>query len=250
MRILSLVHEETPSSGLLAEVALERGDELDEWSLAWGTPMPRPIEEYSAVVVLGGAMHVDQEDQHPWLRDETCLVGNLLERRVPLLGVCLGAQLLAAAANGRVAAASEPEIGWHVVELGPDGAADPVLGVYPDRFEALQWHHYAFELPVGGVPLATSPRCLQAFRLGDLAWGIQFHAEATRDELLSWIDSEQANPTAESAGFFDATRLRADTEQLIERWNEHGRALAAAFLQTAAGAAGQEHQVGRSRLPR
>ena len=229
MYVLSLIHEEPPCSGVFAEAATERGDEIDEWSLAWGTPPPRPIDEYGAVMIFGGVMHVDQEHHHPWLREENMLIQRLLDQHVPVLGVCLGGQLVAKAAHGRVSAASEPEIGWHTVRLSPGAAGDPVLGAYPERFPALQWHYYRFELPGGAVPLAESEVCLQAFRLGELAWALQFHAETTSDDFLRWIDEYDAQPDVDRTGF-DPDRMRADTERHIDRWNEQGRELASRFL--------------------
>ena len=103
MYVLALVHEEPPCSGVFAEAAAERGDEIDEWSLASGTPPPRQLDEYAAVIILGGAMHVDQEDRHPWLRQEAVLVQRLLDQHVPVLGVCLGGQLVAERAGSRLA---------------------------------------------------------------------------------------------------------------------------------------------------
>src|SRR5581483_9151050 len=97
----------------------------------------------------------------------------------PVLGVCLGAQLIAKACGAPVHPSSEPEIGWHPFDLKPAAAADPLLGSLPRRFLAFQWHHYTYGVPAGAEELATSSVCTQAFRLGDTAWGIQFHAEVT-----------------------------------------------------------------------
>jgi GMP synthase (glutamine-hydrolysing) len=233
MHVLSLIHEPPPVSGVFAEVAAEPGIEIEEWSLAWGTPPPRPIDEYGAVMIFGGVMHVDQEGHHPWLREENMLIQRLLDQHVPLLGVCLGGQLVAKAAHAGVGKVSEPEIGWREVELAEAGVDDPVLGCFPRRFPALQWHYYGFELPCGAVPLAHSPVCLQAFRLGERAWGIQFHAETTKEDFLRWIDEYDAHPGADRIGF-EPEAMRADTELYIERWNEQGRQLAARFLAVAA----------------
>jgi GMP synthase (glutamine-hydrolysing) len=227
VHILAVIHGGRVRSGIFGEVAAQRGHALEEWSLAWGTPPPRPIDEYGAVFVFGGAMHADQDDHHPWLRDENFFIQRLLDLRHPLLGVCLGAQLIAKACHAPVGPASEPEIGWCEIELLPDAQTDPLLGALPERFEGFQWHHYTYGVPAGGVELARSAVCTQAFRLGEAAWGIQFHAEVTLRQILGWIDEaghELSGPPA---------KLVAETEQRIGEWNELGRRLCSGFLEVA-----------------
>jgi GMP synthase (glutamine-hydrolysing) len=219
MRVLLLTHEEMGPAGLFADVVRERGDELVEWNVSQGPP-PQSPEQFDALVVFGGSMHVDQEDKHPWLPDQHVLVKGALDRAQPLLGVCLGAQLVARVLGARVGPASRPEIGWHPVELTEAGRADPVLGALPTQFDALEWHSYAFDLPAGAELLAQSPVCPQAFRLGDTTWGVQFHPEATIAMLEGW--------RASSAG--SAPPVALDP---IGRWNELGRKLAHAFFDQA-----------------
>jgi GMP synthase (glutamine-hydrolysing) len=226
VRVLSIVHGSDARTNLFEPVAEERGHELEEWSLAWDQPPPRPVDAYHAVMVFGGAMHADQDDTHPWLRDETMLLQELFDRQVPTLGVCLGAQLLAKAAHAPVYAAAEPEIGWYEVELTDAAEADPVLSSLPRRFDAFQWHYYTYGVPAGAVELARSERCTQAFRLGESVWGVQFHPEVTGPQVDSWLESERGNgiPHAEIA---------AETKDRIEAWNELGRGLCGAWLEAA-----------------
>jgi GMP synthase (glutamine-hydrolysing) len=157
----------------------------------------------------------------------------LLARRVPLLGVCLGAQLLAAAAGGHARRASRPEIGWHPVELTAAGAADPLLAPLAPGFEAFQWHSYECVLPRDATPLATGPVCVQAFRVGESAWGIQFHAEVSAVDLAGWTSDYGSDPDAVRIGI-DPVALRAQNEPRIGAWNALGRALCGRFLATAA----------------
>src|SRR5690349_14018973 len=138
MNVLALIHGDEVRSGVFADAAAARGDRIEEWSLAWGTPPPRPVDEYGAVIVFGGAMHADQDHLHPWLREETLLIQRLLNTGVPVLGVCLGAQLLARAAGAPVFASPEPEVGWHTVELTDAGREDPLLRGAPASFTAFQ----------------------------------------------------------------------------------------------------------------
>jgi GMP synthase (glutamine-hydrolysing) len=223
--VLALIHGEAVRSGVFGEAVEERGHRLEEWSLAWDTPLPRPLDDYGAVLIFGGAMHADQDDRHPWLRDENMFLQGLFHLGMPMLGVCLGAQLMAKAAHAPVFPASEPEIGWHEVELTPAAADDAVLGGLPPRFEAFQWHFYAHGLPGGADELARNRVCTQAFRLGERAWGVQFHPEVTFAQVDQWIDEE---PWAA-----DGDRLRAETRERIGSWNDLGRGLCGAFVEVA-----------------
>ena len=224
MDVLSIVHPGDAGSELFGPLVKELGHRFDEWSFANGSPPPR--DAYDAVLVFGGSMHVDQEDRHPWLRDESEWLRSLLEEPLPTLGVCLGSQLLARAAGAWVGALPEPEIGWSEVELTETGANDPVLSVLPSRFEALQWHHYGHELPEGAVALAHSASSLQGFRLGDDRWGVQFHPEVTEPQLERWITDKSDLPA-------DPERLRTETRERISGWNELGRRLCRSFLDAA-----------------
>ncbi len=231
MNVLAIIHGEEVRSGVFGEVVEERGHRLEEWSLAWGRPPVRPVDDYGAVLVFGGAMHADQDDRHPWLREENLLLQRLLATRTPLLGVCLGAQLLAKAAHAPVGPAAEPEIGWFEVELLPAAEEDPLFEGLPKRFHAFQWHYYTYGLPAGARELARSAGCTQAFGLGELAWGIQFHAEVTRRQVDAWIESsgdELPLPAAE---------LGRQLDERMAGWNTLGRSLCDSFLAVAERAA-------------
>lgn len=172
-------------------------------------------------------MHPDQDAQFGWLEREAEFLREALAEEVPVLGVCLGAQMLARAAGAWVGPAPESEIGWFEVELTPEGRGDPVLGVLPARIEAFQWHHYTFEIPDGGTELARSDVCTQAFRVGERAWGIQFHAEVTLEMVQTWATEDPDELPVPPEEFLAATRAR------LAGWNEHGRTICGAFLQSA-----------------
>jgi GMP synthase (glutamine-hydrolysing) len=227
MHCLSVIHGSDARTELFEPVVREAGHRLDEWSFAWGTPPPRPLDAYDAVLVFGGAMHADQDEHHPWLRQETMWLQQVLTRRTPVLGVCLGVQLLARAAGAGVWRLHDgPEIGWCGVELTAEGVEDPVLGSLPPAFEALQWHHYTYGLPAGAVELAWSASCTQAFRLGEACWGVQFHPEVTAAQLEGWL-AEDEDPAP------DPDRVRRETTEKIDRWNDLGRGLCRSFLAAA-----------------
>ena len=227
MHGLAVIHGERVRAGVFGEVVEEQGHRLEEWSLAWDTPPPRPLDDYGAVLVFGGAMHADQDDHHPWLREENALLQRLLFNEIPLFGVCLGAQLLAKAAHAPVHRAPEPEIGWAPVELTPEARDDPLFGRLPERFDAFEWHYYTYDVPAGGVELARSPVCTQAFRLGDRAWGVQFHAEVTREQIDGWVTQHEDELPVDAGQLMEATQAR------IGQWNELGRTLCGTFLEAA-----------------
>jgi GMP synthase (glutamine-hydrolysing) len=226
MQVLSVIHGNEARAELFAPAIAEGGHRLHEWSFSWGTPPPQPLASYDAVLVFGGAMHADHDDSHPWLVPETRWLEELLASGTPVLGICLGVQLLARAAGACVGPLPEPEIGWYDVELTDAGVDDPVLGVLPRTFEAFQWHHYTYGVPTGAVELARSASCTQAFRLGDACWGVQFHPEVTQSQLESWFADTSDPPP-------DPDRLRVETMEKIAQWNELGRMLCAAFLAAA-----------------
>jgi GMP synthase-like glutamine amidotransferase len=228
MRVLSIVHQHDAAAGVFGAAAAAAGHELVGWVPPEG-PAP-DAGSIDAAMVFGGAMHVDQEEAHPWLRPEKELLRELLAAGVPLLGVCLGAQLLAEAAGGSPRRAAEPEIGWIDVRLTPEGRSDPLLGALPERFAAFEWHSYESGPPAGALVLADSPICVQAYRLGDApAWGIQFHAEVVDRDLNRWLDTYAEDEDAVRIGL-DAEALRADTAGRLAAWNELGRGIAVRFL--------------------
>jgi len=227
VRVLSVTHGgPSVGGGVFDEVAEHDGHELTRWTVPLGVPAPDP-RNHDAIMVFGGGMHPDQDGSHPWLADEVAFLGAALEARVPVLGVCLGSQLIARAAGAWVGPAPEREVGWLPVQLTDAGRADPVLSALPDVVEAFQWHSYTFELPDGATELASSPVARQAFGLDGHAWGIQFHAEVTRPMIEVWA--------AEDTGELPVTHaeLLATTDDRIEAWNDYGRALCRAFLDVA-----------------
>jgi GMP synthase (glutamine-hydrolysing) len=233
MRALAIVHQRDAGPGVFADATSARGVALDVWMPPESQAPARPPAEYDAVLIFGGAMHADQVDHHPWLRGEKEQLAVLLERGVPALGVCLGAQLLAEAAGATARRASRPEIGWHEVQVTGEGRSDPLLGPLAPRFEAFQWHSYEFPRPEGATPLARSAVCLQAYRLGEHVWGIQFHAEVTRTDAEAWIDDYESDADAVDTGL-DPEALQRRTTHAIDAWNELGRALCGRFLDVVA----------------
>lgn len=151
---------------------------------------PPALDGHCGLVIMGGPMSARSDDGFPTRKAELDLAARAVEDGVPVLGVCLGAQLLAAAAGGSVLAGEEPEIGWGTVSLTDAAGSDALFAGCPDTLSVLHWHGETFELPVGAVRLAASEQYQnQAFRVGDVAWGLQFHVEVDASAVRRFAEA-------------------------------------------------------------
>jgi GMP synthase (glutamine-hydrolysing) len=186
--VIVVQHVEPEGPGLIADALASRGVRVRLVRADLGAPVPVSPGRAAGLVVMGGPMGVYEAHLHPHLRDELRLIETALRGGTPVLGVCLGSQLLAAALGARVAPSGSREIGWLDVDLLAAAAGDPLLGAAPPRFTPLHWHGDVFELPRGAVALARSALTpYQAFRHGDSAWGLLFHLEATAAQVTAML---------------------------------------------------------------
>jgi GMP synthase-like glutamine amidotransferase len=203
----------------------EQGHRLGVVSLHNGERLPDSLRGIDAVIPLGGPMNVYEEDKYPFLKDEDAFLKKALAEKVPILGICLGAQLLSKASGGKVVRAPKREIGWFDVRFTAEGKADPLFAGLPDPLEVYQWHGDMCQPPVGAAVLAGSERCpVQAIRVGTNAYGLQFHAEITDKSIDEW-----------SADY--APEKRAEREEMLRRYREvktgfhrYGRILCENFM--------------------
>jgi GMP synthase (glutamine-hydrolysing) len=180
-RVLVLQHAAPEGPGLIAAALAAREIEAVLVRVDQGRPVPERLGDAAGLVVMGGPMGVNDEAKHPSLAAEKRLIREAVDARRPVLGVCLGAQLLAAALGATVRAAGRKEIGWHEVKLRGRAAGDALFHDVEPAFTPLHWHGDVFDLPAGAEPLASSALTeLQAFRYGEKAWGLLFHLEVTR----------------------------------------------------------------------
>ena len=181
-------------------------------------PEQRPdLERYEAVVVLGGPMNADQIDAYPNLRTEVEIIREAVARHMSVLGICLGAQLLAKALGGAVVRNATREVGWYDVEMTPAGSCDPVLSTFAPRQQVFQWHEDGIQLPPGAELLASSPASeVQAFRHGEHAYGLQFHLEVNQPLVERWLTvPDNQGLLAEEAGRIDPDAIRQQTTHAI-----------------------------------
>jgi len=157
--------------------------------LSAGGVLPSTLEGVEAVIVLGGPMNVYEEDRFPYLREEDRFIRKVLQEDIPYLGICLGSQLLAKAAGARVGKSPSREIGFDAVRLTDAGRADPLFAGLPEQFDVFQWHEDMFDVPDRGILLSSSSLCPhQAVRVGENAYGLQFHVEITDKSIREWSD--------------------------------------------------------------
>jgi GMP synthase-like glutamine amidotransferase len=226
VNVLAVVHHAKVGPGTFGECIRAKGHDLEVHGFPHGIPR-RPLAEYGAILVCGGPMHAGDDARHPWLREEREFLRRVVESGTPVLGLCLGAQLIAKALSTPVFDAPESEIGWREVVMEPSAASDPICAGLPPRFHAFQWHYQANALPAGGTALARNRVGLQAYRVGDRAWGFQFHPEVTERRILEWMSHDEWERPAE------ATAIANETLHRIATWNRIGRSLCAAFLDAA-----------------
>lgn len=209
---------------------------LDDAGVRWGyvdawrrAALP-DLEDVGGLVVLGGVMNVDELERYPFLREVRALVRQAADAERPVLGVCLGAQVIARAFDAPVHRAQVREIGFCRVEATAAGVADPVTQPFSPASRVFQFHEDHVELPAGAELLARSETVdVEAFRIGR-AYGVQFHFEVTRNEIATWADSKQPG---ELEGVWGTTRdaLLADAEVHLEAQQAAGRRAAAAFVE-------------------
>lgn len=186
MRVLVIMHVESEGPGSLGTFLDSVGADVRTVRLYDGDRLPE-LQELDAVVSMGGPMNVYEEDKYPFLKDETLFLENAVNADVPVLGICLGAQMIAKAAGAQVTKSPKEEVGWGEVSLTETGKNDALFKGLPDKLDVLQWHGDMFLIPHGGRLLASSRDCPhQAFRYRN-AMGLQFHLEVTGEILAEWF---------------------------------------------------------------
>ncbi|MFC9913135.1 type 1 glutamine amidotransferase [Streptomyces sp. NPDC127197] len=208
-RVLMVRNAERSGPGRLRAWLHAEGLTVDEVS---GPAVPATSADFDAVVLLGGGFLPDADMHAPWLPAERALARQCASNGVPLLGICLGAQVLAVATGGEVTGEyGRPERGSCTIVLRPEAEHDPLLAGMPPRFPAIQNHRdQVTALPPGAVHLAENEQCpVQAFRVGERAWGVQFHPEVGADRLAGWDEAALADAGLD----LEMLRARAETAE-------------------------------------
>jgi GMP synthase (glutamine-hydrolysing) len=230
-RALHIQNEVTDPAVPFVQALEARGFDVETVHAYGGEQLPDSLDGIGAVVAGGGLVDTHQADEHRWLAHEIALVGEAIETSTPYMGLCLGAQVLTAAAGGEVYRCDPHEVGWHQVELLPAAVDDPLFGGLPQTFTTMQWHYYACRPGAAATELARNRAALQALRIGECAWGTQFHIEATREVLLGWL--EMGGDDLRANGYPPEVYTRS-LEDHYDQHAEVGRTLAARFAELAA----------------
>ncbi len=226
--ILRNVSHET--AGSLESHLAEAGMECRYFDLFRETPRQLPLSEAAALIVMGGPMSVHDVGQHPFLTAEIDWIQQAVERRLPMLGICLGSQLLAKAMGARVYPNRVKEIGWYPIEMLPSAAEDSLFADSNSTETVFQWHGDTFDLPPGAVLLAQSEICKQqAFRVVPCAWGLQFHIEMTPDMVDSWLSDPGNCSELAQLDYIDPLAIRAATPSEFPKMQQFGRRILSRF---------------------
>ena len=224
--ILVLQHAEPETLGAIAD-SLAGHDLAPRYIRTFaGEPVPENLGASSGLILMGGPMGVYEQDRYPSLRAEMRLIEQTLKSGKPVLGVCLGSQLIAAALGAQVRKGPRKEIGWHPVHVTTQAASDPLFGAVPRAFTGFHWHGDVFDLPAGADWLASSALTeFQAFRY-DFAWGLLFHLEVQEPLIAGMVGAfpdELAEAGVDGAGILEAAGanlpgLREVADIVFEAW--------------------------------
>ncbi len=225
--VLVLQHVAPETAGRIGDAVTAAGHSLRVVRTFAGEPVPESLERVAGLVVMGGSMGVYECDRFPFLRDELRLIEQALRSERPLLGVCLGSQLLAHALGADVRPGSAKEIGWHGLTLSEAAATDLLLSGAPRAFTGFHWHGDVFDLPAGAVGLARSAQtACQALRYGPNAWGLLFHMEVTESMVAAMV---RAFPDELAAAGLEGREILANTAANLPTLERIGIAAFARF---------------------
>jgi GMP synthase (glutamine-hydrolysing) len=227
--ILIFQHDPFEDLGVFAEVLERQGASYRVIRLFHGETPTEDWEQTKALIVLGGPMSVQDEEAYPFLRWEKRIIHAAADEGVPILGVCLGAQLIASTLGTSVYHGPVMEIGWSSISITPYGQVDSLLGYLPENATVFQWHSDGFDLPAGAIRLASSTNYEnQAFRLGRTIYGLQFHLEVTPRMIERWI--EERSKDLARAPYVLPDKIRADTQNYAPTLKYYGERFLAEFV--------------------
>jgi GMP synthase-like glutamine amidotransferase len=235
MRVLTIENYLNTNLGLVGTALEEAAAEVRVLRMPCGDPLPDSHDRFDALVLLGGAQSALDDDTHPYLPAEAALARSFGDAGKPVLGICLGAQLVARGYGGTNLLGRPLEFGWREVRATTAGRADPVLSALGQASPIFHWHLDTFTLPPGAIRLAESDMTAnQAFRIGRAVYGIQFHFEADTGIVARWTDDFADEIAPATPDWFD--RWPGEAARFGPEADRAGLALARAWVALAAGA--------------
>ncbi len=183
--------------------------------------LPENVNKYKGYIILGGTMNVYEQEKYPFLKAEELMIKKIIESDLPLLGICLGAQMLTKSVGDTVDLDSCKEVGWTEIELTETGANDKIFSGIERSFNVFQWHSDTFHIPKNGTRLATGSKCKnQAFKIKTNIYAFQFHIEVTADIVKNWLGSYTTEKNDKLA--INPDEVFSDTEKYIDKSVETG----------------------------
>jgi GMP synthase-like glutamine amidotransferase len=230
MNALIIKHVEIEGPGLIEYCLRKEKISYRIINLEGGDPLPK-LDPLSLIILLGGPMNVYEEDRYLFLKDEDLFIKEAIQRGKFILGICLGAQLIAKALGAKVFKAPAKEIGWYDVSLTRIGLQDPLFSNLPKTFPVFQWHEDTFEIPRSAKLIATSSSVPhQAFRYGGNAYGLQFHLEVTEGMIQEWMRTYEEELKGSQPPLFSKLKILTDTEIEIESYTRRGMKFLESFI--------------------
>jgi GMP synthase (glutamine-hydrolysing) len=228
--VLCLRNDRDDTLGITAAVLAEAGLAVTRLD-AFDSEVRWPgLDEISGLVVFGGEMNVDEVERHPYLLTQRQLMRRAVDAGLPVLGICLGAQMLARALDAGVYRAPVRELGFKPVRVTEAGQKDALISAFQTGDRVFQWHEDTFDVPAGAELLATGDEVpVQAFRMGPNAWGVQFHFEVDADGVNAWLRS--AEPSLERVWRRSAEEVRDEMRIYLDAQQQRSRVLLTAFAE-------------------
>jgi GMP synthase-like glutamine amidotransferase len=231
MNVLIIKHVDIEGPGLIEYCLNRKRIRHQVLCLDSDVRLPKP-EGFTHIILLGGPMNVHEEDRYPFLKDEDLFLKEAIQRGKFILGICLGAQLIAKALGAKVFKAPVKEVGWFDVSLTRIGLQDPLFSNLPKTFPVFQWHEDTFEIPRSSKLIATSSSVPhQAFRYGDNAYGLQFHLEVTEQMIQEWMRTYEEELKGPQPSLFSKLKILTDTEIEIETYTRRGMKFLKTFFE-------------------
>ena len=209
-RLLVIQHNLDDGLNELGAPLAAAGLYIDVWDARLSTEPPHPLSAYDGIVSMGGLDSAADEVGKPAVTAERELLSAALARRTPILGICYGSQLLARAAGGASYPAERAEIGWCTVDVEPAADTDVLLGGLPRTVQVFQYHYDTFDLPAGATVLGRNSELIEMYRIGDNAWGLQFHVEANAGLVYGWLGTYGAEMSKAGVDLDDLRAVTAD----------------------------------------
>lgn len=226
---LAIRHAEHEHIGTIAAAFAKAGRTYRYLDVYRGEPLPDGLAGFAGLIVMGGSMGVYEADRYPFLAAEMNLIRQAAQASLPVLGICLGSQLIAGALGARVFPGSQKEIGWYPVEVV--APQDDLTRGLPSPFMGFHWHGDTFDLPSGSVPLFRSQLCEnQGFRWGHNIYALQFHLEVSAEMVAAWLDDQGCRAEIAAVPTLDPQTIRQDTRRYAAELERIGSLVFARFL--------------------